>query len=188
MGLTGLFFGSFNPIHNGHLAIARYLLEKGYCETVWFVISPQNPWKQEQDLLDQQKRLEMLKLAIRGEMCMHACDIEFSMPLPSYTYQTLRLLKENNPGREFALIIGGDNWQRFHEWKNYHEILANYVVIVYPRPGVTLPVNEEKNVVLADAPQTAVSSTGIRRKVREGKTITGDVPESVVGLVERFYQ
>lgn len=187
MGLTGLFFGSFNPIHNGHLAIARYLLEKGYCERIWFVVSPQNPWKQEQDLLDERKRLELVKKAVAGEPAMSACDVEFSMPRPSYTYQTLRLLKENNPDREFALIMGGDNLQRFHKWKNFQEIVAHHTVLVYPRPNMVLPETEEGNIILADAPQMAVSSTEIRRKVRCGERITGDVPEKLTDLIEAYY-
>ncbi len=187
MGLTGLFFGSFNPIHNGHLAIARYLLEKRHCEKLWFVVSPQNPWKQEQDLLEEQKRLEIVKEAISGEANMDVCDIEFSMPRPSYTYQALRLLKENYPEREFALIMGGDNLQKFHDWKNYREIMANHTLFVYPRPGIVLSGTEEKNVVLVNAPQIAVSSTDIRWKVRKGINLSGDVPERVVKMIEKYY-
>ena len=188
MGLTGLFFGSFNPIHNGHLAIARYLLEKGYCEKIWFVVSPRNPWKQERDLLDERKRLEIVKTAISGESAMSACDVEFSMPRPSYTYQTLRLLKQNNPDREFALIMGGDNLQRFHQWKNFQEIIARHTVFVYPRPGIVFPETEEENILLADAPQMDVSSTEIRRKVRCGEQITTDVPLSAGRLIEMYYK
>lgn len=188
MGLTGLFFGSFNPIHNGHLAIARYLLDEGYCEKIWFVVSPRNPWKEEQDLLNEEKRLEIVKKAIAGDVRLCACDIEFKMPRPSYTYQTLRVLKKDYPRQDFALIIGGDNLQKFHFWKNYQEILAENRVFVYPRPQVILPAMEEKNVVLVDAPQTAVSSTEIRQKVCEGISIAEDVPQSVVELVEKWYK
>jgi len=187
MGLTGLFFGSFNPVHNGHLTIARYVLEKGYCENIWFVISPQNPWKEEQGLLDEQKRLELVKEAIREEPHMRVCDIEFSMPRPSYTYQTLRELKEAYPGTDFALVVGGDNLQNFRYWKNYEEILSNYVLFVYPRPGIILPEIETDRVILVDAPLTAVSSTEIRRKVSRGEEITGDVPASLVERVETYY-
>lgn len=187
MGLTGLFFGSFNPVHNGHLTIARYLLEKGYCENIWFVISPQNPWKKEQGLLDEQKRLELVKEAIREEPRMRVCDIEFSMPRPSYTYQTLRKLKEEYPETDFALVIGGDNLQNFRYWKNYEEISSNYVLFVYPRPGIVLPEIKTDRVVLVDAPLTAVSSTEIRRKVEQGEDISGDVPALLVERVKKYY-
>ena len=187
MGLTGLFFGSFNPIHNGHLSIARYLLEKRYCEKIWFVLSPQNPWKEEQDLLDEQKRLEMVREAIAGENAMEVCDIEFRMPRPSYTYQTLRKLKKMYPDRGFALIIGGDNLKNFQYWKNHQEILEECVLLVYPRPGMVTPARQEKNMVLVDAPMTAISSTEIRQKVFCGEDISGDVPGPVVQLVEKYY-
>lgn len=187
MGMTGLFFGSFNPIHNGHLAIARYLLDEGYCENVWFVVSPQNPWKPEQGLLDERKRLKMVEAAIAGDERMGVSDIEFSMPRPSYTYQTLRVLKESHLVRKFALIMGGDNLQRFHHWKNFQEIIAEYAVFVYPRPGMVLPETAEGNIVLVNAPEMSVSSTEIRRKVADGADITGDVPEAVAGMVKRYY-
>ena len=107
--MTGLFFGSFNPIHNGHLKIAQYLLYKGYCQRIWFVVSPHNPLKRDRSLLDEQKRLEIVKAAIRGDERMQACDVEFGLPKPSYTYATLQLLKKKWPEEEFALIIGEDN-------------------------------------------------------------------------------
>ena len=106
--MTGLFFGSFNPIHNGHLKIAQYLLYKGYCQRIWFVVSPHNPLKSDRSLLDEQKRLEIVKAAIRGDERMQACDVEFGLPKPSYTYATLQLLKKKWPEEEFALIIGED--------------------------------------------------------------------------------
>lgn len=187
MGVTGLFFGSFNPIHDGHLAIARYLLDEGHCESVWFVVSPQNPWKPEQDLLDERKRLEMVEVAIAGDARMCASDIEFSMPRPSYTYQTLRVLKESHPMRKFALIMGGDNLQRFHHWKNFREIIADCAVFVYPRPGMVLPETTEGNIVLVNAPEMPVSSTEIRRKAADGADIAGDVPEAICSLVKRYY-
>ena len=111
--MTGLFFGSFNPIHNGHLKIAQYLLYKGYCQRIWFVVSPHNPLKSDRSLLDEQKRLEIVKAAIRGDERMQACDVEFGLPKPSYTYATLQLLKKKWPEEEFALIIGEDNLRIF---------------------------------------------------------------------------
>ena len=188
MGKTGLFFGSFNPIHCGHLSIARYLLNEGYCEHIWFVISPQNPWKKGSDLLDEQKRLKMVRQAIGGDVRMKVCDVEFGLPRPSYTYQTLRKLQQDEPEQDFALIIGGDNLQKFSDWKNYQEILEKYTVFVYPRPGMCLPERSGAHVVVVDAPQTTLSSTEIRQKVRQGEDITGDVPESIRAQVERHYK
>lgn len=188
MGKTGLFFGSFNPIHCGHLSIARYLLDGGYCECVWFVISPQNPWKKGLDLLDEQKRLEMVQQAIAGDVRMRVCDVEFGLPRPSYTYQTLRKLRQDAPEQDFALIIGGDNLQKFQDWKNYQEIIEKYTIFVYPRPGIHLPELSNARVIVVDAPQTTLSSTEIRQKIIEGKDITGDVPENVRKQIERYYK
>lgn len=186
--LTGLFFGSFNPLHNGHLAIARCLLEKGCCREIWFVISPQNPWKKDLALLPEQLRLEIVQAAVAGDSRMFACDIEFSMHRPSYTYLTLEALARHYPEKNFALIIGEDNFERFHLWKNYEEILARYPVFVYPRPGFEPPATTPEGVKLVSAPLWAVSSSEIRQKVREGKDISADVPPSVVNLVERYYR
>lgn len=183
----GLFFGSFNPVHNGHLAIARYLLEAGYCREVWLVVSPQNPWKEDRSLLDEVKRLEMVEAALAQETRMRACDIEFTLPRPSYTYQTLRVLQERFPGKQFALIIGGDNLQRFHCWKNYREILAHHPVFVYPRPGMEPPTLPEEGITLVNAPLMTTSSTEIRQRLRDGLPITHDVPPAVRTLAEKYY-
>ncbi len=185
--LTGLFFGSFNPLHNGHLAIARCLLEKECCQEIWFVVSPQNPWKKDHALLSEQLRMEIVQAAVAGESRMSACDIEFTMRRPSFTYLTLEELTRQYPGRNFALIIGGDNFERFHLWKNYGEILARYPVFVYPRPGFETTTTAYKTVKVVSAPLRAISSSGIRQKVREGKDISADVPPSVVDLVEKYY-
>ncbi len=186
--LTGLFFGSFNPLHNGHLAIARCLLEKGCCQEIWFVISPQNPWKKDLTLLPEQLRLEIVQTAVAGESCMSACDIEFSMHRPSYTYLTLEALTRQYPGKNFALIMGEDNLERFHLWRNYEEILARYPIFVYPRPGFESKATPYDTVKLVAAPLWTVSSSEVRQKVREGKDISADVPSSVVDLVEKYYR
>jgi nicotinate-nucleotide adenylyltransferase len=188
MGKVGLFFGSFNPIHEGHLSIVRYLLEEGYCESIRLIVSPQNPWKKNRELLEEQKRLELVQNAIANDERMEVCDVEFGMPRPSYTYQTLRKLRTDEPGMDFALIIGGDNLQKFQEWKNFQEILSSHTLFVYPRPGTEtthLPVGD---IVLVNAPQTAISSTEIRRKVAEGESIVGEVPENVRKQIETYYK
>ncbi len=196
--MVGLFFGSFNPIHNGHLRIARYLLDYGYCKEVWFVVSPQNPLKQDKSLLSEAKRLEMVQVAIADNVRMKACDIEFFMPKPSYTIDTLRKLDEQygslaegeikKDGKKFALIIGGDNLRDFPLWKDYRKIASDYPIFVYPRPGIDHPGAFYGNVVLIDAPLSAVSSTEIRRKVQHREDITPDVPPEIAELVKRNYE
>lgn len=184
---TGLFFGSFNPIHNGHIAIARYLLENGYCESVWFIVSPQNPWKVDSTLLDERKRLQIVEKAVEREERMEASDFEFSMPRPSYTYQTLEALQAKYPAMDFSLIIGGDNLQRFHLWKNYREVLADFPLIVYPRPGILIPEITGANMTIVDAPLTDISSTEIRDKVKVGEDISDRVPSVVLPLIQKYY-
>lgn len=185
--MTGLFFGSFNPVHNGHLAIARYLLDKGFCREVWFVVSPQNPLKQNKDLLDEDKRLEIIRSAIAGEKGMKVCDIEFRMPRPSYTWNTLQTLEKNYPEQSFALVIGEDNLRDFHLWRNYEEILRHYRILVYPRPGVEVSGAIPERVTLVNAPLAAVSSTEIRAKAGTGEDISGDVPAKALPLIIKYY-
>ncbi|MDR2131434.1 MAG: nicotinate-nucleotide adenylyltransferase [Odoribacteraceae bacterium] len=184
---TGLFFGSFNPIHNGHVAIARYMLDAGHCEEVWFVVSPRNPLKEERDLLPEQARLEIVKAAIDADPRMRACDIEFSMPRPSYTYLSLERLSSLHPDRPFLLIIGGDNFLHFNEWREYRAILLRYPLLVYPRPGVLLPPPPSPSVTLTDAPLLPLSSTDIREKIARGEEISRLVPPTALPLIKRHY-
>lgn len=184
---VGLFFGSFNPIHNGHLNIARYLLDNGYCREVWFIVSPQNPLKQEQWLLAESKRMEMVRLAIAKDGRMKACDVEFSMPKPSYTIDTLRLLSGRYSDRVFTLIIGGDNLLNFHLWKGYQGIISEYPILVYPRPHVDVSGVRYEHVTLVDAPLSDVSSTEIRGKIKRGEDVAQYVPAEVLQLVLRAW-
>lgn len=183
----GLFFGSFNPLHNGHVAIADYLLEHGYCREIWFVVSPRNPWKEDGSLLEENKRLAIVQAAIAGKTGMAASDLEFNMPRPSYTYQTLRAFRQKYPDTPFALIIGGDNLQRFHEWRHHREILNTCPLLVYPRPGIPLPPLTEGNIRLVNAPLTPVSSTAIRQMVKTGKDISSLVPPEALPLILKYY-
>lgn len=185
--VIGLFFGSFNPIHTGHLAIARYLLEKGYCCQVWLVVSPQNPLKQNRELLEGEKRLEMVRKAVADDNRLSVCDIEFSMPSPSYTADTLQVLEKKYPDKNFVLIIGGDNLRNFHLWKDYRKILERHSLLVYPRPGVEVTEPDWKNVTLVDAPLSDVSSTEIRRKVQQGEDISAWVPLAIQDQVKEYY-
>lgn len=187
MNLIGLFFGSFNPFHNGHLKIAQYMLREKCCGEVWFVISPRNPLKKDFTLLDEKKRLEILNAAIAGESGMIACDIEFDMPRPSYTADTLRLLSNKWPDKEFTLILGEDNLQNFHLWKDAERIADHYRMIVYPRKGINMGKIRGKNISVVNAPLTDISSTEIRRRVDKKEDISALVPPGSLPFILKYY-
>lgn len=174
---TALSGGTFNPIHNGHLAIAQSILEKGLADCVWLMVTPCNPWKSEMSLLPDTLRLEMVSQAASTIPGVLASDFEFSLPKPSYTVDTLRRLTECYPDREFILTIGGDNWELFHDWKDWQYILENFQIIVYPRSGYSIG-HVPQNVTILDCPLFDISSTQIRQMVRNGQDITELVPES----------
>jgi len=188
---TGLFFGSFNPIHIGHLAIANYMVEFTDLDKVWFVVSPHNPLKQKSTLLPDHHRLQMVRLAIEYDNRFKASNIEFSLPQPSYTVDTLTYLEEQYPGHEFVLIMGSDGLKTFHKWKNYKEIIANYPRYVYPRPG-TGPelLNNLENGNVVHAPLMEISSTFIREAIANGKDIKYFLPEKVWEFINEmnFYK
>ncbi|WP_294589146.1 nicotinate (nicotinamide) nucleotide adenylyltransferase [uncultured Bacteroides sp.] len=168
----GLFSGSFNPIHIGHLALANYLCEYEGLDEVWFMVSPHNPLKSEEELMDDEFRLELVKLAIDGYSKFRASDFEFRLPRPSYTVNTLDELKRQYPEHTFHLIIGSDNWALFPRWYESERILAENRIIVYPRPGY--PVDKAalpENVMLTSSPVFEISSTFIREALNEGKNI-----------------
>lgn len=175
----GLFFGSFNPVHVGHMVIANYMLTNSDLKEIWFVVSPQNPLKEKKSLLSATHRLQLVKEAIGDHAGMKASNIEFSMPQPSYTINTLSYLKEKFPTNEFALILGADNLETFHKWKNYEAILEHYQLYVYPRPasdGGSL--KNHTSVTWVNAPLMEISSTFIRKSIHEGKDIRYFMPES----------
>jgi len=175
---VGLFFGSFNPVHNGHMIIANYILEYTELEQIFFVVSPQNPFKQKAALLEDYHRLALLKEAIGDNDKYHACDIEFKMPKPSYTTDTLAYLKEKYPEKVFSLIMGSDNLKNFHKWKNSRQIIDNHRLYVYPRPDFDVSkFKEVKNIILIDAPLMEISATFIRNAVKEKKDIRYFMPE-----------
>ena len=160
-----LYFGSFNPVHKGHIAVAEWVLRKGLCEELWFVVSPQNPHKDAGSLVSEQNRLEMVQLAVDGSPCsqrMKVCDIEFSLPKPSYTAATLEVLRNRFPDTEFSLLVGGDIPERFHRWKNSGQIAAEHNIYVYPRRGYDLSHADPIFRVLEDAPFEDFSSTEVR--------------------------
>lgn len=186
--MIGLFFGSFNPIHNGHLQIARYLLSHHLCQEVWFVVSPQNPFKLNRTLLAEEYRLELVKKAIQPYRGLKACNVEFALNKPSYTVDTLIYLRRHYPDKRFALIMGGDNLKTLHLWKSYEKILEWTPIFVYPRPGEEISDIRYKGVTVIDAPQTSISSTKIRNKVHHHESISAYVPGSILTDVENLYK
>ncbi len=177
---VGLFFGSFNPIHNGHLMLANYMLAYGGMDEVWFVVSPQNPLKDKKSLLDDVVRLDMVYLAVGDFHQFKVVDIEFRMPKPSYTIDTLVRLSEQYPKRKFSLICGMDSLQSFHKWKNHQEIIKYYQLVVYPRSNYTAGQwAKNPKVKFVDAPEIEVSSSFIRKAIAERKDIPFFMPAQV---------
>jgi nicotinate-nucleotide adenylyltransferase len=176
--ITGLYFGSFNPIHIGHLAIANYLVEFTEIDQLWFVVSPHNPHKKKANLLNDYDRLELAHRAINDDSRFKVTDIEFYLPKPSYTVDTLAYLKDRHPNRQFKILMGSDNLENFHKWKNYETIVDNYGVIVYPRPGFDASkMKIHENITVAEnVPLMEISSSFIRNSVKEGKDVRHFLP------------
>ncbi len=181
---TVVFGGSFDPVHIGHISLASEVCRRGLASEVWFMVSPQNPHKQGVALTDEKMRLLMVQLAIEGLQGMRASDFEFGLPRPSYTVNTLAALEQAFPDREFLLLIGADNWEKFALWYKGDEILARYGIIVYPRGGEECP-ELPKGVTWLQAELHDVSSTMVRNMVSAGKDIRGLVPDSVAEFIER---
>ena len=181
---TGLFFGSFNPIHTGHLAIASYMIEFTNLQHVWFVVSPHNPLKNKEALLDDHLRLEMVKLAVNDDPRFDVCDIEFSLPQPSFTIDTLNHLQHKHPDREFSIIMGSDGLVTFHQWKKHREIIDRFKRYVYPRPETPeVYLKTLENGELVDAPQLEISSTLIREAIAAKKNVRYFVPDPVCEFI-----
>lgn len=175
----GLFFGSFNPIHIGHLIIAGYMTEFTDLDRVWFVISPHNPLKDKKTLLSDNHRLQMVSLSIEDNRKLKASNIEFKLPQPSYTIHTLTYLSEKYPNQHFALIMGSDNLQTFHKWKNYEQILEHYEIYVYPRPGFDGgQMKTSAKVKMVNTPLMEISSSFIRQAVKDKKDVRYMMPEA----------
>jgi nicotinate-nucleotide adenylyltransferase len=180
----GLFFGSFNPIHIGHLIIANAIVEGSDLQKIWFVVSPQNPLKPSKGMLHEFDRYDMVKAAIGDNYKLDVSDVEFQLPRPSYTINTLAHLEEKQPGVKFSVIIGEDNLSNFTQWKNHEQILENFGLYVYPRPGVTnSELKRHRNVKMVDAPLLDISATYIRSCVKANKSIRYLVPETVEGII-----
>ena len=186
----GLFFGSFNPMHIGHKAIASYMVEFTDLEKVCFIVSPQNPLKQKQSLLDQHHRLMIIRMEVEDNSKLQVSDIEFKMPQPSYTIDTLVRLKEEKPENEYALIMGADNLQNFHKWKNYKQILADYSIYVYPRSGIEISGKHKNIHIVKGVPQMEISASFIRDSIKEGKEVSYLIPEKAWQYIDEmnFYK
>ena len=185
---VGIFGGSFNPIHTGHIALAKSLCEKACLDEVWFMVSPMNPFKKTAtDLLDDQLRLEMVEKALEHEPQLKACDYEFRLPKPSYTWHTLQAISKDYPENEFTLLIGGDNWAAFDKWYHHDDILAHYPIVVYPRQGASIG-NVPEGVTIVETPLLNISSTEIRKRIKEEESIRGMVPECIEQLAVRNYR
>ena len=188
MKKIGLFFGSFNPIHNGHLGVAHAVLEETECEEVWLVVSPQNPFKSSSTLLRKESRLQIIDKALAGERAVRSCSIEFDMPVPSYTVDTLEVLSGKYPGYEFFLIMGADNLEGFVRWKRWQDIVSRHAIIVYPRNGVVGSVSSPVAYKLISAPEIEISSSEIRRKIRAGEPVDAYLPSSIVSEILETYR
>jgi nicotinate-nucleotide adenylyltransferase len=175
----GLYFGSFNPIHAGHLIIANHILNEAGLDKIWFVVSPQNPFKPSDGLLNEYDRLYLVQKAIEDDIRLKASDIEFGLPKPSYTIHTLTYLGEKYPDHEFSVIMGSDSFQNLAKWKNAEVIVSNYSIIVYMRPGFEINNAINARLRVMDAPLLEISATHIRELVRSGKSIRYLVPLAV---------
>lgn len=197
----GLYFGTYNPIHVGHLIIANHMAERDDMDQVWLVVTPQNPLKTNNNLLADYHRLALVKIAIDDNFNLRTSDVEFNLPKPSYTVDTLAHLREQYPEHQFALIMGEDNLRTFHKWKNYEVILERHQIYVYPRPITLAELNNEvaptkneihdhKNVIITDSPMMQISSTIIRNNIQKGQSIQYLVTDPVRQYIDEmnFYR
>jgi nicotinate-nucleotide adenylyltransferase len=186
----GLYFGSFNPVHSGHLIIANHLLNETSIDKIWFVVSPQNPFKETDQLLNEYHRLHLVRLATEDDTRVKASDIEFNLPRPSYTVNTLAYLAEKYPQHSFSIVMGSDSFQNLKNWKNAEVIIKNYPIYIYMRPGFEVTNELNANIQVVDAPLLQISATHIRKLVREGKSIRYMVPDKVLDEIEkgRYYK
>ena len=190
METVGILGGSFNPVHIGHMMLASYLVQWGYVDSIWLTLSPRNPLKEPGELLPDMKRLTMLSIAAKGAPGIEICDIELSMPRPSYTISTLDVLRDRNPDTRFKLVIGSDNWRIFDQWRDAQRILDEYGVIVYPRPGYPVTDEHVAGLEIVDAPMAHVSSSFVRDAIARGRNMNYFLPAGVYKYIidKKLYQ
>ena len=185
---VGIYGGSFNPIHNGHIALAEAFLRQAELDEVWFMVSPQNPLKANARLLDDKIRFKMVQKLLKHKRNLIACDYEFHLPKPSYTWDTLQRLSNDFPQHQFTLLIGSDNWTAFDRWYHHEDILQNYKIVIYPRLGDEIGKNElPDSVSLLNAEFINISSTEIRERIANGKSIDHLVPAEIAVEVTNAY-
>jgi nicotinate-nucleotide adenylyltransferase len=187
----GLFFGSFNPIHTGHMIIANIMVETTDLETIWFIVTPQNPFKTSKGLLHDFDRYDMVRAAAYDNYNFQVSDVEFQLPKPNYTIHTLVHLTEKHPDKEFKVIIGEDNLANFVKWKNWERILEDYGLYVYPRPNVTnSELKRHPNVTMVEAPVLDISATFIRQCIKKNQSVRYLIPDAVEAIIreKKFYQ
>lgn len=180
----GLYFGSFNPVHIGHLIIANHAVNETDLKQVWFIVSPQNPFKQSAALLNEYHRLHLIKSAIDGENNLRASSVEFNLPKPSYTVDSLAYLKEKYPEHEFCILMGSDGFRNLNKWKNYEVIVKNHRIYIYKRPGFEIMDTHGATIQVLDAPLLEISSTRIRELIKNRKSIRFLVPDVVKEEIE----
>lgn len=185
---TGIFGGSFNPIHNGHIGLAEELLHNARLDEIWFMVSPQNPLKQQTDLLDDEKRLNLVRKALTDKPGLTVCDYEYRLPRPSYTWDTMQRLKSEHSDRCFTLLIGADNWKLFDRWYRHDEILNSYRIVIYPRIGNRIDTSAlPEGVSLVSTRIFDISSTTVRDRIRHGKSVKGLVPDCILEDTVLYY-
>lgn len=185
---TGIYGGSFDPLHNGHISLARQALQKIGLDEVWLIVSPHNPLKKQENLTDDHLRLEMARLALADEPQLVVSDYEFHLPRPSYMWNTLEQIQQDEPERELYLLIGEDNWENFDQWYRHEDILKKYHIVVYPRETNTnKPHRRHRHLRYLRAKLMPVSSTMIREKVRNGESIEGLVPAKIADFIEQYH-
>lgn len=186
----GLYFGSFNPIHVGHLIIANHLLNETQIKKIWFVVSPQNPFKENKSLLNEYDRLHLVRLAVQDDNRIKCSDIEFSLPKPSYTSNTLAFISEKHPDIKFSIIMGSDSYQNLDKWKNFETIINNYNIYIYKRKEHEINKILGRKPIILNAPLIEISASQIRENIKSGKSIRYLVPEIVREEIEtrKFYK
>lgn len=186
----GIYFGSFNPIHVGHLIIANHILNERHVDQVWFVLSPQNPLKQQSTLLNEYHRQHLIQLCLEGENKMKCSTVEFKLPRPSYTIDTLTHLKEKHLNHSWYVILGSDSLQNIKKWKNSEKLLKEYQFLVYKRPGFTEDLIQQNNIKIIEAPLLDISSTQIRSLIKSGKSIRYYVTDAVYNeiMINNYYK